>query len=524
MAKKGYWPALLGALGGAAAGVQFIRASSPTNVFPNSTPISSGGTKLLKRTASLVVQGSGDADGIYVTFTTRYINTTVEQALGNALTVSASIGLYGETTSVPVKWAGVSSVSIADGTYKLRSDFIPYSSFATLVAGGKIPQGQEFKVIHDELVAVAGQKFLCSQIPYATVKGALSIILDPATFDGTFAVGNHASQTTGSTGSGGVQWTNAPNIFIPILESRFTVAAGDPPTHMGVGDSLDAGQGDTISNVATSGGFRRAMHNASGDANPIGGINFCQAGTTPQWLSSALMAAWGPSCSYLYFGAGANYWLTSPGTALATVQASVLSIWANFYASETKRASAVYARKLTPRCAYNHTTSSATNVTTTATLTSADGIVPPNGTSVVLAGFTPAAYNGTFTTANATGTTFDVTLLSDPGGSATVQGTWDDNGANTGTMGYLNAQWAAGGSARLYNDWLDTQITPGKLVTVLNLTTNRQSATQSTDGFYKWIANVSPTIPSGTYGGTHMTAAGNQNERNDIRPVLQGLV
>jgi hypothetical protein len=228
----------------------------------------------------------------------------------------------------------------------------------------------------------------------------------------------------------------------------------------------------------------------------------------------------------MYYGFGANAWLTTPGTTLATEQASFTTVCSIWMASDpNKRIRSILARKLTPRCAYSHTLSSGTNVTTTATITGVDGLLPANGTSVTLAGNTPAAYNGTFTVTRSSAGTFDVTLGSDPGGPTTVQGTWTDNGITSSSMAFLNNCWGPEGSAplgnaRFWNDFLDTQIADGKLLSVLNLPTNRAGTDQTQDPFYRW-ASSNPAIST---DGTHLVPVTWQVEKGDIQPALQALV
>jgi hypothetical protein len=74
---------------------------------------------------------------------------------------------------------------------------------------------------------------------------------------------------------------------------------------------------------------------------------------------------------------------------------------------------------------YNgQTISSITNVTTTATLTTAANHNLTTGTFVTVSGATPSAYNGTFSITVTGDTTFTYTMLTDPAGSATVVGSY----------------------------------------------------------------------------------------------------
>jgi hypothetical protein len=70
------------------------------------------------------------------------------------------------------------------------------------------------------------------------------------------------------------------------------------------------------------------------------------------------------------------------------------------------------------------TISTITNVTTTATLTTAANHNLTTGTFVTVSGATPAAYNGTFSITVVDDTSFTYTMLTDPAGSATVVGSY----------------------------------------------------------------------------------------------------
>jgi hypothetical protein len=70
------------------------------------------------------------------------------------------------------------------------------------------------------------------------------------------------------------------------------------------------------------------------------------------------------------------------------------------------------------------TISSITNVGTTATLTTAADHGLATGDRITVAGATPSAYNGSFTVTVTTSTAFEYTMLSTPGGSASVVGSY----------------------------------------------------------------------------------------------------
>jgi len=70
------------------------------------------------------------------------------------------------------------------------------------------------------------------------------------------------------------------------------------------------------------------------------------------------------------------------------------------------------------------TISSITNVTTTATATTAENHNLQTGDYVTISGCTPSAYNGSFSITVTGDTTFTYTMLTNPGGSASVVGTY----------------------------------------------------------------------------------------------------
>ena len=87
------------------------------------------------------------------------------------------------------------------------------------------------------------------------------------------------------------------------------------------------------------------------------------------------------------------------------------------------------------------TISSITNVTTTATATTVANHNMQTGDYVTITGCTPSAYNGSFSITVTGNTTFTYTMLTNPGGSASVVGTYTDGiwtqigGGATGTGG-----------------------------------------------------------------------------------------
>jgi hypothetical protein len=91
------------------------------------------------------------------------------------------------------------------------------------------------------------------------------------------------------------------------------------------------------------------------------------------------------------------------------------------------------------------TISSITNVTTTATLTTATAHGLVNGSYVIVSGATPAAYNGTFVITVVDSTSFTYTMASNPGASASPVGSYI-----SGTWGSIGGAATGGGTDQIF--------------------------------------------------------------------------
>jgi hypothetical protein len=91
------------------------------------------------------------------------------------------------------------------------------------------------------------------------------------------------------------------------------------------------------------------------------------------------------------------------------------------------------------------TISSITNVTTTATLTTATAHGLVSGNYVIVSGATPAAYNGTFVITVVDSTSFTYTMASDPGASASPVGSYI-----SGTWGSIGGAATGGGTDQIF--------------------------------------------------------------------------
>ena len=94
-----------------------------------------------------------------------------------------------------------------------------------------------------------------------------------------------------------------------------------------------------------------------------------------------------------------------------------------------------------------------------------------------------------------------------------------------GTLPY-SSSWAAGGDARLFNDWLDTPslgAASGVTLQIAQMNGLRAGTTQSTDAFYQWAGATSGTLGANTGDGTHPSAAGHLLMAADYRTAFAAL-
>ena len=133
------------------------------------------------------------------------------------------------------------------------------------------------------------------------------------------------------------------------------------------------------------------------------------------------------------------------------------------------------------------TISSITNVGTTATLTTAADHGLATGDRITVSGATPSAYNGSFTVTVTTSTAFTYTMLSTPGGSASVVGS------------YVAAEAVVDD-----NVLADTSITPPEDIYTLNTATGQYPSAVTHYEQRRWFAGTTnlPQTVWATRNGT----------------------
>jgi len=84
----------------------------------------------------------------------------------------------------------------------------------------------------------------------------------------------------------------------------------------------------------------------------------------------------------------------------------------------------------------------------------------------------------------------------------------------------FKSSFGAGGSARQFNDWMDTPslgVAQGVTLQIEQQNSLRLGTNQATDDFYRWAGASSGVLGANTTDGTHLTTAGNNLGAPDIR-------
>lgn len=136
------------------------------------------------------------------------------------------------------------------------------------------------------------------------------------------------------------------------------------------------------------------------------------------------------------------------------------------------------------------TSTSITRVGTTATLTlTTHGVT--TGSIVTISGASPSQYNGTYAVSNVTANTFDYTMASDPGSSASVQGDWVTQVCTSGTANQTVQLPASLATTYYPGVWIETAISSGvyEFYPSAGTMTNASGPTDAVRGKHVWISS-----------------------------------
>ena len=181
-------------------------------------------------------------------------------------------------------------------------------------------------------------------------------------------------------------------------------------------------------------------------------IKDCGKGVNKDLLPSELLPGqWSDS---LNMRARNGFAQKRKGVKAAYTTPAVVPYWIHTYVTATARfvleagIAKVYADDGTTQTEITRYTdgveiSSSTNSTTTATVNTATAHGRTTGQTITRYGAFPAAYNGTFVITVSDADTFTYTMLSDPGGSATIQGNYSYN-VQSDFTGAIDDKWTGG--------------------------------------------------------------------------------
>lgn len=467
------------------------RVASHRNVLHNAT-LTVAGTQPYIAFRWPANIGSGDRTKLRVSASNWFLNdASGDNNTGNAYTIeSVAIVRLATNEEVPIFWSGSRSVVVADGTVKLNSDDVLPSAFASLAAGGVIPDNDQFE-IRGKVKCATGAKFPVGRWGIET--GA-----QVWTYDASVITVSAVDATGAFTATGGAAITPTKG-FSLILEGPF--AAGDPITVVGLGDSIVEGVGSAL---VTGGTWFQNAANALGMAYlqiALGGqsqIMFWKSANASQYYALA---------NLLVDNTGIN------------TQGGIL-----YYPLAYQKARTAGVRYIL-RPSLNVTSNSTGSVSTlvgngtTATVTMPSSTFLANiGTTGtvfqgLISGASPAGFN-TDTTANPNGIpmtitspttcTFASTTNATATGTILLGDLWRDNGNQTATLIYPDTSSAALSSLAA-NGFIEQYY--------------RMDAVRDTGD--KWVTNG--TNQTYTVDGKHQTAAGNSLMATELQAKLAAI-
>jgi lysophospholipase L1-like esterase len=480
-----------------------LRAVSPTNSVNSFPPVASSGTVTNIRFRMPFFIGSGDCSQLVLSSYGFYLAAAAVTLLPNAYNwVGVTIEKDSNGALLDVTWGASATKTINAGDTDIQCDPILPGNFSAPMS--KFTVGDKYWVRGEYSVASAAQWPQGDLNFNGDFPASIAVKIDPAT------------STAGPVhGSGNMAQGNGVGFgspYVPLILGRFV--SGDPKTFVYTGDSLVRGSGDTSNNTRFKGSFQRALTDADGVSNPLGGMKMAVDGSLADWwngTNNALLTPYLGYGKYLYEEFGCNEYLTSPGTAVATAMAKSKVIWDKFTALPDNSVAKILKPKFTPRTLESTAVSSLVGngtlvtVTTTSAFVATIGGIGATGTCAI-SGATPAGYNTvatgvTMTVVTSTTMTYSNTTTGAATGTILISDLW----ATSTNQSFLNAAWASGGNARLFNDEIDNRLSSNQIGTVVQLNALRMSTDKTQDLFYIYLSNG--TVNYATADGTHPTPA-----------------
>lgn len=467
----------LGGAGGAA--LPALRFASALNRAPSNAMSAAAGTQLTMWIRYPVIIGSSNQSAVVLSFSAKSMQAAGEVNTSAYTVLKVAFERVTVPGFAPMTFSGGRTKTINAGDSDVHTDDLLPSAFGL----ASFAVGETYFMRVQLSVAAAGA--IMPNCPIGSgVTGQWLMWYDPATF--TIQDTDHTGLPTFS-GSGFA--FNNSGAYLPIVLGRPTNAAAK--VWAGVGDSIMQNTGDTVLASGVGGWFQRALFDADFVSNPHAGCNFGIFGANSDQWNGATQAR-----GLLEY---ANRMVEEYGTNLSTVteQASSASIWAAAKALGMK----IIRTKLIAVTTSTQSTTALTSVGTTATLAIATGSLPAAGSSVLISGATPAAYNGTFTVVTSGAGVFTYTMGSSPGVSATGTILWSDLWESLANQTKA-AAWLPGGDRVNFNAFLDAQFALNSFDTLLDWV----SITSDPSDRYYWLTDgVTAKLTTGD--GTHPSPA-----------------
>lgn len=337
--RKGRLAAVMAGSGGG--GTQPLRFASPNNAVSNNTGTTMAGTQLDCLSRRQIWIGSGNLSELRLS----YFGFNASGGTGG-LVVNANaysvVAVYLENSaasiSVPITFGGQASKVINPGDSDVQTD----SLFAGAYALSNFARNSSWFVRQQLRVASAGMKMPTGVVPYTTAgfPTNVGLAIDPAVYVASAVSG------TGNILASGSGWSSFTTPYQPVVLGRFVT--GDPPTILGLGDSIIASAGDTGTPTSVMGAFSRALFNSDGVTGAIGGFNMgCSGAIGSMWqnANAELGMAYWKYAKHAVEEFGTNEFITPNSDAAA--QISCQAIWT---AMRSAGIQSIIRTLLTPRC------------------------------------------------------------------------------------------------------------------------------------------------------------------------------
>lgn len=454
--------------------------------------LTTDGTTTRQEDVALFVLGF-DTPYIRLSYINYYVindGSNVETNTGNAYTLECSCEIPTAPVTTPqlITHGGLSSGTVADGADDYNPDLILPSSFGI---SGNFKEGTVF-YIHTSITVTAGQK-----IPHLTSSGTYQWAQQGASFLEKMVRNANASAQILTPGIPTGTAIKSKNPLVAIRgkpqKATISIAIGGDSIPSGSNDGFGSGYGGNGTNNGRGGPWVRAAWGVNSRNLPW--LNFGAGGSGADATKYGKRKKLIKYCTHsiIHYQTNTLASGTTPAATLTALQGVTAFIAATCGITD------ITVSKITPRTIATLSVTSLTSSSTTATAQVASTAALSNGQSIIIAGATPSAYNGTYSITVIDSTHFSYTFA---GGTSPATGTitFSDQFASTTNQTAVN-HFGVGQEADQFNVLLDG--TPGAngITRVHDLNPVLRDATLT----YAWKVNGAAN--GYTNDGLHFTTA-----------------